>query len=443
MHKTKILTLMLFTILTSNYVYAFKMYYETDFRSLINSYMVSKTQLEQAIIASKIQARLFSKATSTSSYVEALNYLDSLTTKHSGKVFDLARQLQLHWENNFQNDFMSSSQKTNISIKAGISVGIIAYGASLLYHPENTPKYFKYLRYAIPVLVSTASGIATSFALDKTYDSPPAPALIMNLGVLPTFDERSIQEEEALKELITMGISTTAFLITYKAIEYLPYLQKASTPVRLNPIGLVLSFAVGYGIEQGAHWLLNEYSLNKIKDSISSTYSKLSYNAYNGNDDEVLKDANILLESITQAYILASKEQLMANVEFKNSLMELENINSIRAVSETNSIIKNYIDSIYDNNFLNGECFDLESENKNFEVTRLAIKNDPTHLIASAIINLKLFNKTYLDSHIAYLTRILLSHENLVLLALNLEDEYVKTKKPATAVILNGPKGFF
>ena len=223
-------------------------------------------RLNKARTAALIRDFIF-KAPDSPNYVKYLQYIDDQNSQHPEAIFDLAKDLQVHWEVRYAEPlFQTRNNRVSAATLSGTAVGVTALFAMsvvLIFKPTAAPKYFQMVRYLFP-LTGTALGWTAGQALDRSGflngNTPPAPAHIMRLGIQT--DETHLDADDLIREALPwlISIPVADFLVVTAAtriLQTVKWTSRAATPFKIGTLlaGIVVSYALEKATDAGIDYL--------------------------------------------------------------------------------------------------------------------------------------------------------------------------------------------
>jgi hypothetical protein len=283
------------------------------------------SHLRRTLLASRIKKSVFANPGSPD-YIEKLRYLDRQAASSPDALYDLAKSLQLQWEARYGLGLGErQSLRVNGGEKIGASVAIIALGVAVLKNPVNAPKYFRVVRWLLPI-AGAAAGATVAEGLNYTGwldgHMPISPAHVMHLGI----DENDFRmdDDTVMKTLASIGAGFAATELTYLilAARAARYVNLAATPAKINPIVLVASIVIGIAIEQGVEYAIDEHQYSKFLGRVTDARDLVDLGMNSGEDTQVYTGADALLKGSSDLASYLNKPLIEAITEFNSSVAD-------------------------------------------------------------------------------------------------------------------------
>ena len=244
--------------------------------------------------ATKIVHHIF-EPTHNQYYGDALLTVDCrINNANEGAIYDLAKKLQLHWENSFGFGLMRKrAARISEGAKIGKILGLILAGATLWKKPQNAKDYFILARNLLGGYIG--GGVAGALSgeylhesgfLDKNIYIPAAPAQVMRLGVSTDDYYYNLDEAAIWRKLYGQAAGLGATITTIylmRTAKVARYLNLATTPAKVHPLVLVGSILVGLIVEYGVERAVWERQFSNLKQKAFHARDQLI--AANNNDD--------------------------------------------------------------------------------------------------------------------------------------------------------------
>lgn len=213
-------------------------------------------------------------------YLEGLLLVDSATRRDAEAIYDLARALQFQWELQHGEKLRADrNELTRRGAGLGFSAGVLLLGASLVLHPEQTPRAFAIFRHLLPlagVEIGACAGDAWANFKQVRRDLPPSPAELMSLGLGSPFENGCHTDSVRELELLTTSIGLTSIAATWLAAgQWFQVLNSTLGPLKANLVFLGISILAGFLVDEGVHQIAEYADTQNLRDRFYLTQRKL------------------------------------------------------------------------------------------------------------------------------------------------------------------------